>query len=157
MKRKAHSIDVIFMLVLFSIFAIMSVLLILIGSNVYGKILSSQEVSGNNRNMLAYITNKVRACQIEDGVFIEEKDGTQVLGILSADGDVVYETLIYEDNGKLKEATIEAGDEYTLDFGDVLAEVSDFEVKLDVATGVLNVMVETDGEKRDVDVYAGGR
>lgn len=157
MKRKAHSIDVIFMLVLFSIFAIMSVLLILIGSNVYGKILSSQEVSGNNRNMLAYITNKVRACQMEDGVFIEEKDGTQVLVILSADGEVVYETLIYEDNGKLKEATIEAGDEYTLDFGDVLAEVSDFRIKFDIATGVLNIMVETDGEKRDVDVYAGGR
>ena len=157
MKKKAHSIDILFMLVLFSIFAIMSVLLILIGSNVYGKITTSQEISGNNRNMLAYITNKVRACQVENGVFIEEKDGTQVLVILSSEGEDVYETLIYEDNGKLKEATIAAGDDYTLDFGDVLAEVSDFEIKLDIATGVLNVMVETQGEKRQVNVYAGGR
>ena len=107
--------------------------------------------------MLAYITNKGRACQVENGVFIEEKDGTQVLVILSSEGEDVYETLIYEDNGKLKEATIAAGDDYTLDFGDVLAEVSDFEIKLDIATGVLNVMVETQGEKRQVNVYAGGR
>ena len=157
MKKKAHSIDIIFMLVLFSIFAVMSVLLILIGSNVYSKITTSQEISGNNRNMLAYITNKVRTCQVENGVYIEEKDGTQVLVILSAQGDDMYETLIYEDNGRLKEATIAAGDEYTLDFGDVLAEVSDFELSLDVATGVLNVTIETQGEKRHVNVYAGGR
>lgn len=157
MKRKSHSVDIIFMLVLFSIFAIMSVLLILIGSNVYGKIMTSQEISGNNRNMLAYITNKVRACQVENGVYIEEKDGTQVLVICSSHGEDNYETLIYEDNGKIKEATIEAGDDYTLDFGDVLAEVSDFEISLDIATGVLNVTVETDGERRQVNVYAGGR
>lgn len=157
MKRKAHSIDIIFMLVLFSIFAIMSVLLILIGSNVYGKITTSQEISGNNRNMLAYITNKVRTCQVENGVFVEEKDGTQVLVILSSHGEETYETLIYEHNGKLKEATIMAGDEYNLDFGDVLAEVADFEISLDVATGVLNVTIETQGEKRHVNVYAGGR
>ena len=65
MKKKAHSIDMLFMLVLFSVFAVMSVLLILIGSNVYGNIVDSQEVNGSNRNVLSYVTNKVRASQVQ--------------------------------------------------------------------------------------------
>ena len=60
MKKKAHSIDMLFMLILFSVFAVMSVLLILIGSNVYGKIADNQEVNGNSRKILSYVTNKDR-------------------------------------------------------------------------------------------------
>lgn len=157
MKKKAHSIDVIFMLVLFSIFAIMSVLLILIGSNVYGKITTSQEINGNNRTILSYITNKVRACQNDGGVYLEEKDGVQVLVIVSSEGDAAYETLIFENNGKLKEATIVVGDEYNLDFGDTLTEISEFSLKLNSVTGMLNVTVGTMGETGSVDIYTGNR
>ena len=50
MKKKSHSISVLFMLVLFTVFAILSVLLIIIGSKVYGNIVDSQEKNGNGRN-----------------------------------------------------------------------------------------------------------
>ncbi len=155
MKRKAHSIDIVFMLVLFSVFAIMSVMLILIGSNVYGKVIESQDINGNNRMVLSYITNKVRACQIDNGVYIEEKDGTKVLVVKTADGDDVYEMLIYEVDGKLKEATVASGDEYTFDFGDILAEVSDFDISINDVTGVLTIKVGTSGKISGVDVYTG--
>ncbi len=155
MKRKAHSIDIIFMLVLFSIFAIMSVMLILIGSNVYGKIAKTQETNGNNRTVLSYITNKVRTCQSEDGVYIEEKDGKKVLVIETIDGDDAYEMLIYEVNGKLREATIASGDEYTLDFGDVLTQVSYFDISIDNITGILTIAVGTDENVSRTDVYTG--
>lgn len=157
MKKKAHSIDIIFMLVLFSVFAVMSVLLILIGSNVYGKITTSQEINGNNRTVLSYITNKVRACQVEGGVYLEEKDGAEVLVIVSSEGDDTYETLIFEKNGRLKEATIAAGDDYNLEFGDVLAEVSEFSMELNSVTGVLSVTVGTQDETSSMDVYTGNR
>ena len=52
MKKKSHSISVLFMLVLFTVFAILSVLLIIIGSKVYGNIVDSQEKNGNGRNVL---------------------------------------------------------------------------------------------------------
>lgn len=157
MKKKAHSIDIIFMLVLFSVFAIMSVLLILIGSNVYGKIATSQEINGNNRTVLSYITNKVRACQVEDGVYLEEKDGTKVLVIVSLEGEEAYETLIFENNGRIKEATIVSGDDYNLEFGDVLTEVSEFSMELNAVTGVLKLTVGTKDETSSVDVYTGNR
>ena len=157
MKRKAHSVEILFMLVLFSIFAIMSVMLIFIGANVYGKIIETQEINGNNRMILSYITNKIRTCQSDNGIFIENKDGTEVLVITTGEGDAVYETLIFEDDGKLKEATIEIGDEYNLEFGEVLASVSDFCVNYDNSTGLVKITIETQGERSSVNVYAGVR
>lgn len=157
MKKKAHSIDILFMLVLFSVFAVMSVMLILIGSNVYGKIIASQDKNGNNQTILSYITNKVRACQLDNGIFVEEKDGTKVLVVKTAVENEVYEMLIYEVDGKLKEATISEGDDYTLDFGDVLAEVSDFDISMDNLTGLLTITVGSEGNIRSVDVYTGIR
>ena len=157
MKKKAHSIDILFMLVLFSVFAVMSVMLILIGSNVYGKIIASQDKNGNNQTILSYITNKVRVCQLDNGIFVEEKDGTKVLVVKTAVENEVYEMLIYEVDGKLKEATISEGDDYTLDFGDVLAEVSDFDISMDNLTGLLTITVGSEGNIRSVDVYTGIR
>lgn len=155
MKKKAHSIDMLFMLVLFSVFAVMSVLLILIGSNVYGNIVDSQEVNGSNRNVLSYVTNKVRASQVQGGVYIEEKDGVPVLVIENSENDYQYETLIFCRNGKLKEATISMGDDYNLDFGDILAEVSDFTFQIDDSTGILHLKVMYGEKEKSIDLYVG--
>lgn len=157
MKKKAHSVEVLFMLVLFSVFSIMSVMLIFIGSNVYGKIIDSQETSANNRMVLSYITNKIRTCQSEDGIFIEKKNGTDVLVITTCEGEYVYETLIFEEGGKLKEATIEAGDDYNLEFGDVLTVLSDFCIEYDDSKGLIKITIENQGEHSSVNVYTGVR
>jgi hypothetical protein len=88
---------------------------------------------------------------------LHEEDGTEVLVITTGEGDAVYETLIFEDDGKLKEATIEIGDDYNLEFGDVLASVSDFCVNYDNSTGLVKITIETQGERSSVNVYAGVR
>lgn len=155
MKKKAHSIDMLFMLVLFSVFAIMSVLLIIIGSDVYGKIVDSQEMNSDNRNILSYVTNKVRTSQAENGVYIEEKDGTPVLVIKNSEDEYDFSTLIFFTNGQLKEATISNGDEYNLDFGDILAEVSDFTFGIDEESGVLELSVANGDSEKNIDVYIG--
>jgi len=157
MKKKTHSIDILFMLVLFTVFAIMSVMLILMGSNVYGKLIESQDKNGNNQTILSYITNKVRTCQLDNGIFIEEKDGTKVLVVKTEVANEIYEMLIYEVDGKIKEATIAEGDDYTLDFGDVLAEVSEFDISMDISTGILTITVGSEENIRSVDVYTGIR
>lgn len=151
MKKKPHSISVLFMLVLFTVFAILSVLLIIIGSKVYGNIVESQEKNGNGRNILSYVTNKVRNCQSLDDIRIEEKDGVPVLVI----SDEEVETLIFYIDGKLKEATISAGDDYNLYFGDVLAEVDDFTFKINQNTNMLKLTVNIDNKVKYIEVYVG--
>lgn len=155
MKKKAHSIDMLFMLVLFAIFAVMSVMLILMGSNVYGKIVDSSENNNNARNILSYVTNKVRTSSVENGVYVEEKDGVPVLVIENVEADYEYKTLIFCNDGKLKESTIARNDDYNLDFGDILAEVKGFNVTIDQTTKVLTISIESENQKKSIDVYVG--
>lgn len=151
MKKKPHSISVLFMLVLFTVFAVLSVLLIIVGSKVYGNIVDSQETNGNGRNILSYVTNKVRSCQTLGKVYIEEKEGVPVLVI----EDKELETLIFFHEGKLKEATISAGDDYNLHFGDIIAEVNDFTFKINKDTNMLKLTVDIDNKVKYIEVYVG--
>lgn len=151
MKKKPHSISVLFMLVLFTVFAILSVLLIIIGSNVYGNIVDSQEKNGNGRNVLSYVTNKVRTAESIGQVFIEEKDGIPVLVISGYE----QETLIFYKDGKLKEATISAGDDYNLYFGDVIATVDNFTFQINKDTNMLKLTVDIDNKLKSIEVYVG--
>lgn len=151
MKKKPHSISVLFMLVLFTVFAILSVLLIIIGSNVYGNIVDSQEKNGNGRNVLSYVTNKVRTAENTGQVFIEEKDGIPVLVISGNE----QETLIFYKDGKLKEATISVGDDYNLYFGDVIATVDNFTFLINKDTNMLKLTVDIDNKVKSIEVYVG--
>ena len=149
MKNKAHSTNVLFMLILFTLFAVLSVLLIIVGSNVYKNIVDSQEKNGTSRNMLSYVTNKVRLCT--DKVFIEEKDGTKVL-VIEIDSQ---ETLIFFKDGEIKEATISAGDDYNLHFGDVIGEADYFSFELNENTDMLKLKIVMDGKPKTIEVYIG--
>ena len=151
MKKKPHSISVLFMLVLFTIFAVLSVLLIIIGSNVYGNIVDSQEKNGNGRNILSYVTNKVRTAESTGQVFIEEKEGIPVLVISGNE----QETLIFYKDGNLKEATISAGDDYNLFFGDVIATVDNFSFQINKDTNMLKLSVDIDNKVKSIEVYVG--
>lgn len=149
MKNKTHSINVLFMLVLFTMFAVLSVLLIIIGSNVYKNIVDSHEKNGTARNVLSYVTNKVRTCT--DEVFIEEKEGTDVLVI----GIDSQETLIFFKDGQIHEATISSGDDYNLNFGDVIESAEGFEFELNQNTNMLKLKVVMDGKAKTIETYIG--
>ena len=149
MKNKTHSINVLFMLILFTLFAVLSVLLIIVGSNVYKNIVDSQEENGTSRNMLSYVTNKVRLCTGE--VFIEEKDGVKVL-VVEIDSQ---ETLIFFKDGEIREATISAGDDYNLYFGDVIGSADYFSFELNENTDMLKLKIVMDGKPKTIEVYIG--
>ncbi len=149
MKNKTHSINVLFMLLLFTLFAVLSVLLIIVGSNVYKNIVDSQEKNGTARNMLSYVTNKVRTCT--DEVFIEEKDGVKVLVV----GIESQETLIFFTDGELREATISEGDDYNLHFGDVIGNAEEFDFELNEHTNMLKLKIVINGKPKTIEVYIG--
>ncbi len=117
-KLKGHSIDVIFMLLLFSIFAISSLMVILIGANVYQSIVGDMDDNNEIRASLTYISNKVKLNNTGDSVQIEQIDGVDVLTIYGGFED---KTCIYFHDGSLKEVLVARDD--TIDIG-----VSGFEI-----------------------------
>lgn len=151
MKKKEHSVSIVFTLMLFTIFALLSVLLIMIGSSVYGNVVASQAQNGNGRNALSYVTNKVRTCSDSSKIYIEEKDGVPVL-VINGDNQ---NTLIFFHEGVLKEATIMAGDDYNLHFGETIASVDAFTFKINEETDMLKLTVNIDGSIKSIYVYIG--
>lgn len=132
MKRKSHSIDFIFVILLFFIFVVMSVVLVVIGSNVYNTISDRQNANSVARAALSYVSNKIQTSNdIEDKVSVIENNGTQILVINYIDAGVEYSTLIFYKEGYIREANILKGSEFTLDFGTNLIKAEEFKFDMD--------------------------
>ncbi len=161
MGKKKHSIDIIFMFVLFTIFAILSVLIIVIGSGVYEKISNNKALNEQSRTTLSYVVNKVRGAENEYCIHIDEAEGREVLVIDEEIEGIKMSTLLFVNNGKLKEATIMTGDEYTLDFGDIVIDVNDFYFEIDEEDNLLTVgIIDKEGYESKTSIYlkkVGGR
>ena len=82
---------------------------------------------------------------------MEEKDGVKVLAI-EVDSQ---ETLIFFRDGVIKEATIAAGDDYNLEFGDIIGEADDFSFDLDEHTNMLKLKIVMDGKAKAIETYIG--
>lgn len=156
MGRKRHSIDVLFMFVLFAVFAILSVLIIFIGSGVYNKISDNKTLNEQTRTTLSYMVNKVRASGLGENIYIKDMDGTEVLTVKNNADGISIETLIYEHNGKLMEMTVAEGDSFELQFGDALIDIGKVEFDIDKEKNLLSIEVTNEqGEGSSVSLYLG--
>jgi hypothetical protein len=150
MNKKNHSVDIVFMFVLFAVFAILSVMLVYMGSGVFEKITKNSEINSQKRTGISYIVNKVRASS--ESVYALEKDGYKYLVIDNKDGNISYSTIIYCRDNKLKEITIQKGDEFTNDFGDYIMDAKDFDFSIDNNLLKLSIK-DTNGNISKTNIY----
>ena len=80
--------DMVFALLLYGLFALLSLLLVLIGAQVYRSIVRQTEARSDTRASLSYVANKIRSAE-------EAR--------LEQAGEQTYETLIYFYDGLLRE------------------------------------------------------
>ncbi len=154
MERKKHSIDVLFMFVLFAVFAILSVLIIFIGSGVYSRITENKVINEQTRTTLSYIANKVRETDGIENIYITEKEGSQVLVLKAEYEDYAADTWIYEYDSKLMEMTVDSGDEFELRFGDVLLDTDGVEFYIDEEEKLLKVSIfDKNAKESKVSIY----
>lgn len=124
--RKQHSIETLFAVVLYGMFALLSLLLVLIGAQVYKRIVQNTEARGGIRASLSYVANKVRASDESGGVRLENRDGIDVLVFEETVEDATYETLIYYYDGALRELFQPSGTSFTPASGETLTAVTQF-------------------------------
>ena len=106
MKRSRHATDLIFVLSLFCLFTVLSLFVVIQGADVYQGI--SREMSANYsaRGTVAYLTEKVRQNDRENGVAVKEIGGEPALVFSEEIGGEVYETWSYLYGGSLREMCI---------------------------------------------------
>lgn len=123
-----HSVDGIFTFTLISLFAILALFIVVIGTRVYKDIVEASRINNEVRSSLSYVSNKVRSNDREDAVKIDVRDGMDVLKIEHEYDKELYETIIYFYEGAIYEYFGASSMIFSPDYGEKIIEVSDFSI-----------------------------
>ena len=132
-------------------FVIFSLVLIAFGARAYSH--TGEEISNTDqlRTSLNYVANKVRFSSGGDAVNLESVDGIEVLTV--SEGE--YQSCIYFYDGQLRECYLEDLEDFSPETGDVILEISDFQMEEDDGLLCLEACTE-DGESMSLEIDSMG-
>lgn len=128
-QKKQHIVDIVFVLCLFCVFAILSLFIVVMGASVYKGISKDMTANYNARSSLTYLTEKIRQNDSASSVEIGTLGGETALVLTEVVQDREYETWIYVSDGALYEVAVTAGTQVSLGDGQMVTELSDFEIE----------------------------
>lgn len=149
MKRKKdreHSVDFLFALVTFLIYAGAMILLVYMGVVVYRSVTGQMEQHYATRTAQAYITEKIRQNDQAGAITVEQVEERRVLAFWEMVEEKQYVTYIYEDDGKLKELFMAADSGVSLNGGTEILELQGFDAE-ELSGGGFQITI-TDSEDR---------
>ncbi len=135
MKTKGNIANILFVLVMFSVYTICALFLSVIGANVYENNATDSEESYNNRTSILYLTEKIRQNDNSDGISVREYNGTQILVLHKTYDEDKYESLIYVEDGFLCETLVPEGFELIRGLGQKIMPITS--IGFDMSTSQL--------------------
>lgn len=126
-RKMIQSLNTVFALSVFCLFAVCSLFLVLIGSNVYQGIVNGMDSNSEIRTSLSYVSNKVRSADRNE-VSLQNRNGLQILVIAVPYGGEKYNTYIYQYDGYLMELFSKADKAFAPGGGDKITAVTVFTV-----------------------------
>lgn len=152
-RQQSHSVDFLFTLVTFLIYASAMIMLVYMGTAVYRSVTQQMEQHYATRTAQAYITEKIRQNDKSGSIFAEQVDGHQVLTFLESVDGRDYVTYIYEDEGKLKELFTRKDSEISLSGGTEILDLQGFSVE-EPEDGCFRISItDADGKTREFVIY----
>ena len=125
---RTHTMDLLFTLVLFCIFAICAFLVVMLGSGVYQETVRNMEDTYSTGTALSYVTEKIRHHDIDGNIFLADMDGETALLLLDETDGEIYETYIYPRGDHLCELVVRSGTEISAAMGEEILDVKDFTI-----------------------------
>lgn len=124
-KSHQHTIDLIFPIALFFVFAATALIVLLFSAGIYQKQVNASETGFGQTTALSYITEKIRQndTSTAGGIYLGEFDQCQALAIPQIYGENHYTTYIYELDGELKEIFLMDGIEASAQTGTTILEI----------------------------------
>ena len=129
-KKDKHMIDSVFVICLMLLFVLCALSVIAIGASIYQKNVSSMANNNSHRIASAYITEKIRQSDINGSVRTRELFGEKVLVMSREVNGEIYNTYIYDFDGKLME--LMARDNLNMIYpqsGQKIMEVKSFDIE----------------------------
>lgn len=150
---KRHTIDVLFVITLFAVFAMSIMTLTGIGASVYEKIQASMSENYDSRTAFSYISNKLRQSDTNGNISLGNYGGTDAVIISEEIDNVTYCTYLYCYDGYLKELFTRAGQEFDLEYGTNILELDSFAASYETDTLIKFELTPKDGDKETVFVH----
>lgn len=147
-NERRHMVDVLFVLTLFCVFAVCSILLIAVGAKVYQNTLDNMETHFTSTTSLSYITEKIRQNDYAGQISIEEFGGNDALVLLNEYNDEEYCTYIYSYAGQLKELFTKKNITLNPEAGRNILEISEFTVT-EVEDGLFEITLVDDEHRSE--------
>ena len=116
-EQKKHTVDVLFVITLFAVFAISVVVLTGIGARVYQNIVDEMQDNYSSRTSFSYIYNKIHQNDSEGNISIGSYGGTDALIISEEIDNITYCTYLYCYDGSLKELFTRADQSFDPSYG----------------------------------------
>ena len=123
LEKRKHTIDVLFVITLFAVFAISLVMLTGTGAGVYERVVKDMDENYSSRTSFSYIYNKVHASDELGNVSVGTYQGADALIISEEIDNITYCTYLYEYEGKLKELFTRYGQEFDLKYGTDILDI----------------------------------
>ena len=139
-KERSYSVDTVFVLVLFCVFAATILFVLMSGANVYKETASIMHERYEERTCLSYISAKIKHYDSKDSVYLTDFNGTTALALDDEINGVKYNTLIYFYNGHVKELFCEKGAKFGIESGTDIIKAKNLQfAKVDEKSGLIKV------------------
>lgn len=158
MKNKIeqqHTIDFAFALLLFCLFAMCSLVIIFIGSQVYSSTVDTLEQNYTQYTAIDYIQEKVRQNLSEGKIEIQNFDQYQVLCIHETYQQIPYTTYIYCDQGNLKELLISDEQPFEKERGETIMDVDQISFQIQNTLLTITVKYQQHIQKTELNIIGG--
>lgn len=126
MKRKQHSIDFVFVLILFYFFTFASLSVVQIGFKIYQSITTTMENNFQINTPSQYVIEKIHRDYFQGNIELTIIDNKNALAIHTSDNYITY---LYQDNNKLKEFFTQETTKPTLASGDAIMDLDDLKIE----------------------------
>ena len=107
--RRQHNADIIFVLILFLIYAGCALSLSVVGINNYSRTVEALQEGFNERSGILYISQKVQQSDVGGGVRLDSYQGNDALVLIEQVTGTGFETWIFIQDGYLCEQMIASG------------------------------------------------
>lgn len=139
--------DTIFVMLLFSLFAVTAFVLIIIGVKQYKHTANSMDENYQVRTINSYLREKIRQNDVSSSIEIYQVEGVDVLSLSSVINEQKYSTIIYCYDGFLREQFVSENAVYSLSTGKEIIELDELKVEITPSGYIKSSFTADNGEK----------
>ncbi len=156
-NEKRGSVRGVFIFALMAAFAVMSLLVVVVGARAYKTIIETSDAAYASRTGMSYLIGKARGADEAGMIDVQIQNGVSVLVLGALYGGERYQTYIYCSGGAVREYFASAEQAFSPDFGEQIFQADALTFEQNGALLVITLVDEL-GETHSASLYlsAGG-